>query len=282
MRRLLTLLIFGAPLGAQVPVWQRPVVLAADSSIAIEVRTAIAYTGRPELTARMDVYRPTHDAAPLPAVLLVHGGPTTGLPVEARLVGQYTSLGRLIAARGLAAVTFTHRLSDVDAVDTAASDVRSALAYVVTHATELKIDPTRLCVWAISAGGMVLVPALRDAAARLRCFVAYYTIFSPDTFRQMMGSVAPGGPRPATLIRLVTEGEFVLPPSLVVRAGKDVNALNGDLDAFVAAALAKGSNLELHAYADGQHAFDILDDTPTSREILARTLEFVAQRLTRR
>lgn len=277
--RFAALFLCSTSLSAQVPLWQRPIVLPVDTSVRLDLREALAYTGRPDLPARMDMYRPAGAAAALPGVILVHGGPTGGLPVEARRLGQYTSLGRLLASRGFVAITFTHRLTDLNAVDTAAADARQAIAYVISHAADLGVDPERLCLWSVSGGGVLVAPLLRDHRQRLRCFVAYYSVFTPAVFQAMVSRSAAVPQRTPAITDLLLRDSVALPPTFVVRAGKDNPRLNADLDGFVTAALSRGTDVELHAYAEGRHAFDILDDTMQSRDILLRTVTFLERRL---
>jgi dienelactone hydrolase len=65
----------------------------------------------------------------------------------------------------------------------------------------------------------------------------------------------------------------------VARAGKDAPPINASLDALVAAALEAGVSVDLYAHPTGPHAFDVLDDSPRSRDILERSLAFVQRHL---
>jgi dienelactone hydrolase len=69
------------------------------------------------------------------------------------------------------------------------------------------------------------------------------------------------------------------PPLLVARAGKDNPWTNGSIDRFVQEALARNAPLELFTHPTGQHGFDTLDDDERSREIIARTVEFLRHHL---
>lgn len=260
-------------LQAQTSWWQQAVVLPPDSSVAIDVREAIDY--KPVSALRMDVYRPHSPSGPLPGVIFVHGGPIpSNLPVEPRQISQYTSLGRLVASHGLVGVVFSHCLTSAGAIDTAANDVRDAVRYVVDNAVSLGIDQSRLCIWSISAGGAVLGPAFREFAGRIRCLVSYYNIFNPSVLQTLVGSPSPTMPISPALIDLVADGTVALPPTLLVRAEQDNAKLNEDIDLFVARALEHGAQLELHAYADGRHGFD-LHDSDISRRLLLRTIAFL-------
>src|SRR5258705_6563342 len=268
--------LLATQLAAQVPEWfRRPVVLPPDTT-QVEIREGIDYKARPDLHIAMDLYRPKTSRL-VPAVLLVQGGQTGDFPVgvEGRTAGKFRSLGRILAARGLVAITFTHRLTSANAIDTAAADIRDATAYVVSHAQALGVDPSRVCVWAISAGGSLIGPTVREFRDRIRCVVLYYTVLSPSLLQDFAG----GGERVAqttpSLGDLMSRDSLQLPATFIIRVGKDDPRLNAAIDAFVALAIHKGTELELHTYPDGRHAFDILDDTDTSRSLLLQTVAFL-------
>jgi acetyl esterase/lipase len=277
----LAILTLGSPLTAQTPWWQRPVVLRPDSTIAIDVQEGIAYKGVDRLAVRMDVYRPKTATTPLPAVIFVHGGPIpSSLPVDANRIGQYTSFGRLIASQGLVVVTFSHRLTSANAIDTAAADVRDALAYVVSHASSLGVDPGRLCLWAVSGGGALVSPAFRDYRDRIRCFVSYYNVFTPRVFQDLVAGGTQLIPQHTpSLVELMSRDSVAMPPTFLIRAGQDDPRLNADLDQFVMTNVQRGTALELHTYPSGHHAFDILDDTQTSRALIQQTITFLHSQL---
>ena len=66
----------------------------------------------------------------------------------------------------------------------------------------------------------------------------------------------------------------------VVRAGQDqLPHLNELMDRFLAEALACNLNITFINHADGPHAFDLLNDSEVSREIIKQTLAFLRFRL---
>jgi len=95
------------------------------------------------------------------AVLLIHGGP---VPVAAypkvKDMGVFVSWGELLAASGLAAVTFNHLHHGWHDLDESAGHVAAAIAYLRAEADGLRLDPDRLCLWVFSGGGPQLAPAL--------------------------------------------------------------------------------------------------------------------------
>ena len=52
-------------------------------------------------------------------------------------------------------------------------------------------------------------------------------------------------------------------------------------DRFVQEALARNAPIDVLNHPEGRHGFDILDDDDRSREVIARTLEFLRARLPR-
>jgi hypothetical protein len=51
--------------------------------------------------------------------------------------------------------------------------------------------------------------------------------------------------------------------------------LNEAIDRFIAVALRKNATIDVMNHPTGQHGFDFRDDNERTREILARTVEFI-------
>lgn len=257
-----------------------PIVLAAPGMDDVEIRHGIVYAspeGSPPLT--MDLYRPrSARGGPPPVVLLVHGGPIPMLGAKNMVV--FTSLGRLLAASGFAAAAFDHRFLGADRLLDAASDIEAALAFVHGRAGELGLDADRLAFWVFSGGGPFLSLVLRAGGPDVRAAIAYY---APLDLQEK----PPGAPatlsdetrRAFSPVHHVKTGGGRLPPMLVARAGLDHPFLNATIDRFVAAALEKNAEIDVLNHAAGRHAFEVLDDVPRTKEILERTLDFLARRL---
>jgi hypothetical protein len=58
-----------------------------------------------------------------------------------------------------------------------------------------------------------------------------------------------------------------------------VPQLNETIDRFVAVALKKNATIDVMNHPTGQHGFDCRDDHERTREILARTVDFVRPHL---
>jgi acetyl esterase/lipase len=272
----------------------------------VEVRRNLVYHEVEGTRMAMDVYlpaaRPAGGARP-PAVLLIHGGPVpVGAYPRVKDMGVFVSWGQLLAASGMAAVTFNHLHHGWHDLAESADHVAAVIAYLSAEADALGIDADRLCLWAFSGGGPQLAPALSVPDPRVRCLVGYYPLLdlrhlaarlpeiSAETLLRFspaacLGAAAAPAGMPAAQAEATAATEAMsppapparhpLPPLLLARAGRDQPYMNDALDGFVQAALAAGVELELWNHAAGQHGFDVMDDCPRTRRIAARTIEFI-------
>ncbi len=262
-----------------------PAVLKLPGMEQAVVRKDLTYKTIGQQELGFDLFRPGDVApeVPLPLVVLVHGGP---IPegASAKNMGIFQSLGRLLAASGLAGVAFSHRFYRTSMLLEAAGDLRDALRHLRDGALGYGLDAERVALWAFSGGGPLLSSSLRDAAPYLKALVAYYAVLD---LRERPPGAGPGGPEdltdetrqafsPAYHVGLRGRGA---PPILVARAGADSPSLNAGIDRFVARALESNAEIEVLNHPDGRHGFDLLDDVPRSHEILRRTLDFLRARL---
>ena len=260
--------------------WEAPLVYQVPGMEQAQVRRGLVYRRDGDAALEMDIYAPPALAAGarLPAVFFIHGGP---LPAPMRPLprewGVYMGHGRLAAASGFVGVTFNHRYHAIADLPQADADITAAIAYVRDQAAEFAVDPDRIALWAFSGGGFLLSRALREQPPAVRALVAYYARLDlRQAPPEQLAALPPGLVDSFSLpVALAAGGEPRL-PLLLARAGIDQNA---GLDAFVAAALERNAPLDLLNHARGRHAFDVLDDDPRTREILARTILFLQARL---
>jgi acetyl esterase/lipase len=213
-----------------------------------------------------------------PAIIFIHGGPVPP-GAGAKEMGQFHSYGELAAAAGFVGVTFNHRFHSPALAPEADKDVADLVAYVRKDAGELGVDRDRIALWAFSGGGPFLARWLAEPPDYLRALVSYYAILDireppPGQADKLSSDVRT---RLSPVARLPLSARPV--PMLIARAGQDNPFLNGTVDAFVAEALKQNAPFELLNHPDGRHGFDILDDDGRSREIIARTLEFLKTNL---
>lgn len=251
--------------------WEAPFAVSTQAMRAVTVQRDIDYHGG-EAGLGMDVYRPV-GVGPWPVVVFVHGegeevpGPIKDTPM-------YVGWGRLVASLGMVGVVFTPRSWDrLRHVGRKVADVEAALRFVRAKGRSWGADPSRLAVWSASAGVPVgLSAAMREGAA---CCVAYYGPMD----------VRPWGDDPrladiSPMARLESDSAGVtLPPLLVVRCGQDAEELNESIDAFMNEAWDRSLPVELIAYEDGHHAFEVLDHVDETREVIRQTVEFLQEHL---
>jgi acetyl esterase/lipase len=256
----------------------RPVVYQPGETKDITVRRDLVYRTINSQKLLMDLYLPSRLEHPqrAPIVLFIHGGP---IPPERRPSlkdwEMFRSYGALVAGMGMAGVMINHRYYATDHLHQSVSDIKTAIAYLQTHAASFGIDPDRLGVWAFSGGGLLLSWFLKDRPAFARCLVAFYGVLGLEPFadefpgengRALMQSFSP--------VRYLRES----PPSLpifVARAGRDKPEINQTIDRFIQEALAANLMLDVANHPSGEHGFDVWCDDQRSRAIIARALAFV-------
>ena len=240
---------------------------------AVIVRKDVPYrtTDAGELT--MDVYSPAESnaAARTAAVIIVTGfsdvGARTMLGCTFKEMASFVSWARLIAASGLVAVTYTNR---------EAGDVDAVLAYVREHAAALGIDESRTGVWSCSGHAPTALSLLLAGANDLKCAAFCYP-YTMDLDGSTAGAAAAKQFRFADACagRSVEDMSSAV-PLFIARAGQEqMPGLNPALDRFVAKALARNLPLTVVNHAAAPHAFDIAENSDTTREIIKQALRFL-------
>jgi hypothetical protein len=266
---------------AQVPpsdIFTRRVCLRLDGMDAVTVRRDVAY-GPSDRHLRFDLYYPPGqpDGGRWPAVLIVAGYPDTmtprATPLTYKEIGWTVSMAQLIALSGMVAITYTNR----DPV----ADLRTLFEQLQESADSLRIDPARVGVVAVSGNvPTALTTIMRDASRTPACAVFGYGCLLDldgatdvaDAARQF-GFVNPGVGRTLADLRRDV-------PLLIMRAGRDqFPAMNASIDRFIRQGLIENLPITLLNHAEGAHAFDLFEDTRTSRDIVRQKLRFLKQHL---
>ena len=245
----------------------------------VKVRRDVEYGAAGAGALTMDIYYPpgAEGGALTPAVVLVAGFPDPGYEAKVgrkfKEMGASVSWGRLAAASGLAAITYTNREP--------AADLHALLEHVRRSAAALGIDGDRVGLWASSGNVPLALSALmREGGGRLKCAVLCYgyTLDLDGSTRVAEATRAWGFVNPCA-------GKSVadLPPRVplfVVRAGRDeIPHLNETLDRFLAHALTHNLPVTLTNHPSAPHAFDLFDDGEASREIVRQILSFMRTHL---
>ncbi len=97
----------------------------------------------------LDLYIPTKPAAgSQPLIVFIHGGAwLQGDKSEAK------DLAMLLAHAGFATASINYRLSQEAAYPAQIVDCKNAIRYLRAHAAEYGLDPNKIGVWGVSAGG---------------------------------------------------------------------------------------------------------------------------------
>jgi len=130
-----------------------PFIRIAGRAVPATVRavTDVTYVRRGAHDLQLDLYLPAaRAAAPLPAVVFVHGG---GWRTGVR--ANFAPMAIRLAERGYAAATISYRLSGEAPYPAAVHDVKAAVRWVRAHAGAYGIDPGRIAVAGGSAGGQI-------------------------------------------------------------------------------------------------------------------------------
>jgi hypothetical protein len=265
----------------QVPpadIFTRRVCLRLDGMDNVTVRRDVAY-GPPDGRLSMDVYYPPNhtDDVRWPAVIIVAGYPGTMEPRPNALpykeIGWTVSMCQLIALSGMVAIAYTNR----DPV----ADLQALFEHIHEGAASLCIDAARVGVVAVSGNvPTALTTIMQDATRTPACAVFGYgclldlndTTHVADAARQF-GFANPGAGRTITDLRRDV-------PLLITRAGRDqFPGMNASIDSFIRQGLVENLPITFVNHAEGPHAFDLFDDSRTSRDILRQTLRFLRQHL---
>ncbi len=255
------------------PMTLAPVVLRLPGMDAANVRRGLVYRETDAGPLALDLWTPGGAAPdrPRPVVVFVSGYADPAferhLGCKVMEMASYASWARLVAASGLAAVTYANREP--------VADLGSVLGYVHEHARELGVDRGRIAIWACSGNvptalGALLAGARVPVAAAALC---YGYMFGAGAAAAQIGFADPCAGRS---IDDVPTGL----PLLVVRAGRDETpGLNATIDRFVAGALARDLPLTVVNHAGAPHAFDVLDHGDATRDVIRGILDFLRVKL---
>jgi acetyl esterase/lipase len=180
---------------------------------------------------------------------------------------SYITWAKLVAASGLIAITYQNQdpIRDLDAL----------FGYIREHATTLGIDEKGIGLWSCSGNVPTALSTLIEKRD-LKCAVLCYGVTL-----DLDGSTGVAEAAKTWRFANPTAGKSVrdLPPDVplfIARGGCDeVPQVNETLDRFITHALAANLPLTVANHASGPHAFDLIHDSETSREIVRQILAFL-------
>ena len=261
------------------PITLKRLVLRIEGMESVRVRRDVEYHRGDAGPLSMDIYYPSASAAAgtVPVVLLVSGYQDVGVP---RVLGcafkemeMSVSLAQLIASSGMAAIGYT--------TSEPAADLHRVRDYIAANAEALGLDAARVALWAASGNVPVALSALTATSGRpFRAAV----LSNGFTFDAQGSAVADAARTYRFVNASATKSVDDLPdvPLFVVRSGRDEFAgLNDALDQFVSSAIRRNLPVAFVNHPSAPHAFELNDDSPTSRYILEQLLAFMRFHLTR-
>jgi acetyl esterase/lipase len=156
--------------------------LRADDSV--EITPDVVYGHKDGMALTFDLFRPADNAKGIGLLFMVSGGwYSTWVPPE-----QLQALFKPVLDRGFTVFAVRHGSAPRYKVPEAIDDVRRAVRFIRSHAADYGVDPERLGVFGMSAGGhlsMMLAttgdegdPQAKDAllrgSSRIAAAVAYF------------------------------------------------------------------------------------------------------------
>lgn len=233
------------------------------------VNLTYAYLGEKPLT--MDVYYPPgmESDAQLPVVVFGLG---YRMSKEAlRNSHQYTSWGKLVAAAGMAAITYDTEQPD--------QDLEILMAFIQDNASALRIDPTQMGMISCSANVPTVMSYLMQEHKEAVKFSIYYYGLSLTPDHKYAAEFGQSCDERGCLVKELADVAYVDPelPLYIVKAGKDtIPYINEGMDHFIEYVQAEGAPVTVINFEEGRHGFDTMT-TDESSEILADTVRFMLE-----
>jgi len=233
-----------------------------------------------------------------PGILHTHGG---GMVAGNRMTGMHILLPWIVAHDAVV-VTVDYRLAPEFPDPYPVEDCHAALVWTAKHAAELGIDPGRLTIAGVSAGGglaagtallardrggprlagqILLCPMLDDrdrTVSTLQCETGLW-----DRASNRMGWTALLGDRRGTddvsIYAAPARATDLsgLPPAFIDCASAEV--FRDEDVAYASALWAAGVQAELHVWPGGFHGFDMFADAALSKAAIAARNAWVARHL---
>lgn len=243
---------------------------------AVSIRRNVEYQRSETGVLTMDIYYPPDSKreAQMPVTIFVNGIPAPVVQevygCKLKDIGQYNSWGQLTAASGILAITYT-------AGTVPATDIHVLLQYIRQNASTLGIDKDRIAVWACSANvPNALSVLMHKDQDYLKCAVLCYGVMLDleesthvaDAAKQMGFANPCAGKSVSHLSQDI--------PMFIARAGQDkIPHLNETMDTFLSHALECNLPITFVNHPTAPHAFDIMYESKTTREIIRQILAFM-------
>jgi acetyl esterase/lipase len=231
--------------------------------------------GRPPLA---DVYLP--DAAgPHAGILWVHGG---GFTVGSRAMKPMRLLATACRRAGLVAVTFDYRLLFLGGdVERGVEDTRAAWTWLTASADRFGLDPARLALGGLSAGGCLALLATPSLSPAPHKVASVFTLYDFERLSGGLGGLLArlaAGPDPTrrrALSPARAPADAIPCPLLVQHGTADTLIPLRDAESYTAARRDRGHPTTYCAYDGAPHAFYNAPDSDTARRATSDLLAFL-------
>ena len=208
---------------------------------------------------------------PSPAIVFFFGGGwSSGTPE------QFLPQARHLAARGMVTAVADYRVASRHKVKAAAcvEDAKSAVRWLRQHASELRIDPDRICAAGGSAGGHIacctaLIPGMDHSAedSSVSSIPNALALFNPAVMLAPLEGVENSNsklsleslaPRLGTVPEQLSPIHHIrsdLPPTIIFHGEQDPTVPISTVAAFTERMQAAGNRCELMRFAEAPHGF---------------------------
>jgi acetyl esterase/lipase len=272
--------------------------LSRHGAYRVDERTASGPDGN---DISLLVCLPQHVVTPVPAIYFIHGG---GMIVGDNRFGLPEALD-LAEPLGMAVVSVEYRLAPETPHPGPVEDCYAGLVWVSTHANELGINPERIVVGGISAGGglgagvtlmardrggptvaaqLLLSPMLDDRndspSARQMRGVGVWDIRSNETgWNALLGEAVRGGPDVSAYAAPSRAVDLSGLPPTFIDVGSAETFRDEDV-AFASRLWQAGGRGELHVWPGGFHGFDVVaPSAAVSRDAIAARAAWLHRQL---
>ena len=259
-------------------------------------RTDHVVSAEPHVVVR--VHRPVGIDGPLPALYSIHGG--------GYVLGSYdmddATFDQLCPRLGVVGVSVEYRLAPEHPYPAAIDDCESGLRWTLENAATLGIDPDRIGIRGVSAGGglcAALALRARDAglpvrfqlldcpmiddrmtttSSRLEGLAIWSRTSNQLGWSSYLGELA-GGEVPADAAPARADDLAGLPPAYVCVGGSD-GFRDEDID-YAQRLMAAGVDTELHVYPGVPHGVMLWTDTEPARRYGADQTDWLTRQFDR-
>lgn len=110
----------------------------------------ISYCDSGDSAQKMDIYYPTSQSSAMPLLVYIHGG---GWVEGDKASGESNTFFNELLDRGYVIISLNYRLAPQHPFPAQIQDVKCAIRFIRSHASEYGIDPQRIGAFGSSAGG---------------------------------------------------------------------------------------------------------------------------------